>query len=76
MSGYAEYDFSLHRIGVLELVDKQVRIAACEPVADLGMLADQRARLPQQVVEIENGGLTLATVVSLDHLGHRADRFR
>ena len=69
MSGYAEYDFRLYRISVLEFIDQQVRTAAGEPVANFGMLADQRSRLPQQVIEIKDGRLALATVVRLDHPG-------
>jgi hypothetical protein len=69
MCGYTEYDFRLHGIGILEFIDQQVRIAAGEPSASVRILADKRSRLPQQVVEIEDGRLALAPVVSLDHPG-------
>lgn len=69
LCGDAENDFRLHGVGILELIDQQARIAAGEPGANIGILADQRARLPQQVIEVEDGRLALAPIIRVDHPG-------
>ena len=69
LCGDAENDFRLHGVGILKLIDQQARIAAGEPGANIRILANQRARLPQQVIEVEDGGLALAPIVSVGHPG-------
>ena len=51
-----QQDLRLQRIGVLELVDEDVREARVKPAADAGVAAHQVARLEQQVEEVERAG--------------------
>src|SRR5207237_7126506 len=49
-------DLGLQRVGVLELVDKNMREALLEAAADAGIAAHQVARLEQQIQKVERSG--------------------
>ena len=48
-----QQDLGLERVGVLELVDEDVREAALKLGAHLGAVADEVARAQQEVEEVE-----------------------
>ena len=54
-----QQDFGLERIGVLELVDEEVREALLQLAPHAGVAANEIARLDQEVEEIEAAGLRL-----------------
>ena len=57
--GEQQQDLGLQRIGVLELVDEDVREARLEAAAHAGVAAHQVARLEQQIEEVERAGARL-----------------
>ena len=66
--GDAEKDFGLNGIGVLELVDENVPVTCAERAADGIMVAHQRARPFQEIVEIQHGGGSLELGIVGQHL--------
>ncbi|MYD86991.1 MAG: hypothetical protein F4Y14_12910 [Acidobacteria bacterium] len=61
-----QQDLGLQRIGVLELVHEDARIALLRVAADAVVVADQVPRLQQQIDEVEPTRLDLQPVVALD----------
>ena len=61
-----QQDLGLQRIGVLELVDEDARVALLRVAADAVMVVDQVPRLQQQIDEVEAPRLDLQPVVALD----------
>ena len=59
VGGEQEKDLGLKRIGVLKLVDKEVREAALQLASDASVIANKITRLDEQVEEIETAGLRL-----------------
>ena len=70
VAGEAEQQLGLQRIGVLELVDEDDAEALAELAAHIGVVADQIARLDQQIEEVERAGFLLALFVALQALAH------
>ena len=66
VGGQQQQDLRLQRIGVLELVDEDVREARLERPADARMRREQIARAQQQIDEIERAGALLQRLVSVD----------
>ena len=64
-----QQDLGLQRIGVLELVDEQVREAQLKRGAHLRVIAHEIARRHQQVEEVERAVPRLRRLVAIDHLG-------
>jgi hypothetical protein len=65
-----EHDLRLQRVGVLELVDEDVREAALEIGAHLATVAHEIARSQQEVDEVERGGARLELFVAVHRFEH------
>ena len=68
LGGDPEEDLGLDRIGVLEFVDEDVAVASPERAPHGVVLAHERARLFQQIVEVEDGGGALERGIVGKHL--------
>ena len=64
--GEQQQDLRLQRIGVLELVDEDVREARLEAAADGRVAADEIARLEEQIEKVERAGARLQLLVAVD----------
>ena len=62
----AQQQLRLQRIGVLEFVDQDDAEAPAEFAAHFRVVADEVARLDQQVEEVERAGLLLPLFVALE----------
>ncbi len=58
--GDRKQDTSLDRIGILKFVDKDMRKALTNRCADNIVRGDKGMSTPQQIIEIEDGGISLA----------------
>ena len=68
--GEATQEIRLQRIGILELVDEDVAESIAESAADVLVVADQIARLDQEIEKIERAGLLLPRFVEAQALAH------
>ena len=66
VGGEQQQDLGLQRVGVLELVDEDVREALLEAAPHGSSLRDEVARLEQQVEEVERAGARLQLLVAVD----------
>ena len=66
VGGQQQQDLGLQRIGVLELVDEQMREARWNAARTRGCADEQVARAQQQVDEIERAGALLQLLVAVD----------
>src|SRR4030095_9228008 len=64
--GEKKQQLSLERIGVLKLVDEEMRPACLEAAAHGGVVAHQVARAQQEVGEVETPRACLRALVVLD----------
>ena len=65
-AGQEHHDLGLQRVGILELVDEQVRQPFAERPPDLGIVAQQVTRAQQQVHEIQRAFGRLQGLVPLE----------
>ena len=69
-------DFGLQRIGVLELIDEDMREALSQRAPDIVMVAQQIARGEDQIVEVELGARALVVAIALQDRTRLLDQRR
>ena len=68
-AGEQQHELVLGDVGVLVLVDEDVLEALAVGLEDVGMLAEQRHRVDEQVVEVHRPGGVQPALVLGEHLG-------
>src|SRR5690606_10602672 len=62
-----QQELALERVGVLELVDEEMREASLELGARFGVVTDEIAREGEQIEEVEHATTSLQRFVAGDH---------